>query len=129
MSHKPPAGRRSRTISPRTTPCLFPFVCVACRKSFKRALPAAEPYERPCPACEQPAVALSRKFRVPPRDDDEQWRKVALLVAHGFRFERVYEPVPGEPRTLRQVEYPERLRDTRAWLKRYGHLAPRSTGR
>lgn len=43
---------------------------------------------------------MSTDFKAPPKNDDDQWRKVAALIAAGFRFERVGEPYPS---TLSEV--------------------------
>ena len=53
---------------------------------------------------------MGRSFRAPKRTDQEQWNKVRLLFAYGFRFFS-YRSFPKAPRL------PERLRDVRAFLR------------
>jgi hypothetical protein len=92
---------------------MFPFACFHCRRSFKRSY---EPNvgDRPCPHCGGLAVRLDRKFKAPPTDDCRQWAKVEYLVAHGFRFESVYNP----DGTL--VAYPDTLKEAEEFVKRHG---------
>jgi predicted RNA-binding Zn-ribbon protein involved in translation (DUF1610 family) len=90
---------------------LNPFVCVSCRRCFRRS--AAKTVERKCPTCGSIAVALGRKFKAPSREDDEQWRKVELLYSHGFRFQNVYDT------TGRLVRYPTSLKEARDFVRRY----------
>jgi hypothetical protein len=97
---------------------LFPFVCLDCRKVFKR------PFERkhatrPCPVCGKPATQLSRKFKPPKADDKAQWRKVRYLVEHGFLFQSIYD----EYHDGRVVPYPESLREARDWVTKWAHKA------
>jgi hypothetical protein len=95
---------------------LAPFVCLDCRRSFKRPWTKGITH-RPCPVCGKPAVCLSRKFKPPRATDDEQWEKVRLLVKHGFLFHSIY----GDDRAA--VRYPESLRDARDWVKKWAHKA------
>lgn len=63
---------------------------------------------------------MGRKFKAPRRDDDEQWRKVELLVDHGFLFERAYD----RPEIAR---YPRTLAEAREFVRRTGRKAIAAT--
>ena len=99
---KPRAGQASR----------FPFVCFACRKSFKYP---AQPEPRVCPQCRGPMERLSRKFSAPKSGDLMQWRKVQYLVEHGFRFHTAFVPVG--PGVSRSVDYPKTLQEAKAFVE------------
>jgi hypothetical protein len=90
----------------------FPFVCFACRKSFKYP---AQPEPRVCPQCRRPMERLSRKFSAPKSTDLMQWRKVQYLVEHGFRFHTAYVPVA--PGVSRSVDYPQTLQQAKAFVE------------
>jgi len=84
----------------------LPYACFACRRSFKRVVPASFFDQSPvltCPGCGGRAVGLSPKFKPPRRDDLEQWRKVRALVAGGCFFWG--------------GRYPERLSEVPAFLQ------------
>ena len=99
---KPGAGQAHR----------FPFVCFACRKSFKYP---AQPEPRVCPQCRGPMERLSRKFSAPKSKDLMQWRKVQYLVEHGFRFHTAYVPVA--PGVSRSVDYPKTMQEAKAFVE------------
>lgn len=99
---KPGAGQAYR----------FPFVCFACRKSFKYP---AQPEQRVCPQCRGPMERLGRKFSAPKSGDRMQWRKVQYLVEHGFRFHTAYVPVA--PGVSRSVDYPQTLQEAKAFVE------------
>ena len=90
----------------------FPFVCFACRKSFKYP---AQPEPRVCPQCRRPMERLSRKFSAPKSTDLMQWRKVQYLVERGFRFHTAYVPVA--PGVSRSVDYPQTLQQAKAFVE------------
>jgi hypothetical protein len=72
---------------------LVAHACFNCRKSFKRH----PTHEHVCPECGGPAYWMGRAFKAPKQKDHEQWRKVQILYALGFRFHRYggnYEPLP-----------------------------------
>lgn len=100
------------------TTLFYPFVCFACRKSFKRVWPLTGAGTRPCPECGGPSVGLSRKFRAPPRSDVAQWKKVQFLVESGFRFGSLHDE-----RGVR-VSYPRTLQEAKAFVARYGDNVP-----
>lgn len=95
---------------------LSPFVCVDCRRSFKRRWTKGLTH-RPCPVCGKPAICLDRKFKPPRATDDEQWEKVRLLILHGFVFQSIY----GDDHAT--VRYPASLREARQWVKTWAHKA------
>jgi predicted RNA-binding Zn-ribbon protein involved in translation (DUF1610 family) len=97
---------------------ISPFVCVSCRKSFKRPWQDAV-YHRPCPSCGNPAIQVSRKFKPPKADDLEQWEKVQLLIEHGFLFQSIYD----DTQSGRNVPYPKTLKDAREWINKWAHKA------
>ena len=97
---------------PGTEPAYrFPFVCFACRKSFKYP---AQPEPRVCPQCRGPMERLSRKVSAPKSGDVMQWRKVQYLVERGFRFHTAYVPVA--PGVSRSVDYPRTLQEAKAFV-------------
>ena len=112
------SNQRERGAYP---PYLFPSVCFTCRKSFKR--PPTEATLR-CPQCAGALVQLSRKFSAPRSKDREQWSKVQALVSAGFRFQSLYEPIPGG-RGGNKVAYPSRLSEVQEFILRYSCLLPR----
>jgi hypothetical protein len=90
---------------------LHPFACFSCKRSFKRS--AARSVERTCPHCGSVAVAMNRKFKPPPRSDEDQWRKVEFLYKPGFRFQRVYDEQGMS------VRYPATLEEARQFVRRF----------
>ena len=92
----------------------FPFVCFACRKSFKFPTITTP---RLCPQCRSPMAMLSRKFSAPRSGDIPQWKKVQFLVENGFRFYPVYERV--EPGGLRVVPYPATLKEAKNFVETF----------
>ncbi len=97
---------------------LFPHVCFACRKSFKK--PRSQE-QRACPQCGGQLIALSRKFAAPKISDIEQWKKVQYLVVHGFLFQPVYER--GEDGVLYRVSYPDNLEEATEFVLKYQEQA------
>ncbi|MEL6553079.1 MAG: hypothetical protein AAFQ63_06375 [Cyanobacteria bacterium J06621_11] len=93
---------------------LFPFVCLTCRKSFKK--PQA-PSLRTCPQCRGELIALSRKFLPPKADNVKQWEKIAYLVEHGFLFQGIYGP--HESGGLLRMKYPETLKEAKQFVEDY----------
>ena len=92
---------------------LHPYVCLACRHTFRRT--GGPLVDKVCPNCRGKAIGLSRKFRAPARTDVEQWAKVEMLIQHGFRFFPVYDE-RGQP-----TPYPRTLRAAREFVR---HLKP-----
>ena len=90
---------------------LLPHACFHCRKSFKKPQ-NQEP--RLCPQCGSGLVQLNRKFSAPKTTDVEQWKKVEFLVAHGFRFQSVYEQ--REDGGKYKVDYPTTLAEARTFV-------------
>ncbi|MGJ7498236.1 hypothetical protein ACSFA8_24665 [Variovorax sp. RT4R15] len=94
---------------------LFPHVCFACRKSFKKPM---RTLTRLCPQCHGPMVMLSRKFAAPKMTDVDQWRKVEFLLNHGFRFQSMHEQPSGS-----LVQYPATLVEAELFVERYARRA------
>lgn len=97
----------------------FPFVCFVCRKSFKYPANLAE---RRCPQCRGGMVMLSRKFSAPKAKDRDQWKKIQLLVEHGFRFYPVYKPVAGG---WQAVRYPQLLNEVAEFVRDFAAQVPK----
>lgn len=96
--------RRSWNFFPRSPDnYLFPHVCFACRKSFKRIYPEKDEV-RKCPICAEICIPLSRNFKAPRKDDKEQWEKVEFLVNNGFRFFSHYKRADGSPIPIDTLE-------------------------
>ena len=84
---------------------LISYVCIDCRKVFKRqSVPGNDVFK--CPHCSGTAHNVGRKFKAPKRTNEEQWQKVALLLASGFRFNTIYEDGTAirYPRTLKEAQ-------------------------
>ncbi len=101
----------------------YPYVCFACRSSFKRWVSwkfEERPLTLTCPRCGHKAVCLSRKFKPPKRSNTMQWEKVRALVIGGCFFHSYADPYPE---TLKEV--PAFLRKRRAQIseqvRRYPH--------
>lgn len=81
-------------------PCMSHYACLPCRHTAKHPLEAAESGPH-CPLCRAPMTNLGRDFKAPRRADNNQWRKVALLVEAGITFDSCGCTGPGyRPRTL-----------------------------
>ena len=87
------------------------FACLDCRKSFKRVFTLSKecPSELPCPDCGGAAHNFGRHFKAPKKSDLKQWKKVAFLFEHGFRFQRIrigsgHHDVVPYPKTLEQAK-------------------------
>jgi DNA-directed RNA polymerase subunit RPC12/RpoP len=98
---------------------LHPYVCLACRKSFKRKW--IEEFQagmgmpdKTCPHCGGVAIGLSRNFKAPPMNDIQQWAKVAYLIKNGFRFHHQYDE------SGQAVPYPATLADAKKFVLLYG---------
>jgi len=84
---------------------LVAHACFECRKCFKLDPDG----EHRCPTCRRKLLLMGRSFRSPARDNREQWQKVQMLYAYGFRF--VGYRRGGE-------RLPQRLRDVGEFVKR-----------
>jgi hypothetical protein len=99
----------------RSSPYLHPFVCVGCRRAFKRS--GQDRDEAPRPGCGGRAILVSRKFKPPRRGDARQWAKVAALLNLGFRFDTIYD---AEGAVIR---YPSTAQGIPAFVKRVEQVA------
>lgn len=61
---------------------------------------------------------MGRNFKAPARSDDQQWRMVKFLHAHGFSFQTVYDG------SGKQVRYPETLDEAKRFVLLYSPQAP-----
>ena len=89
---------------------LFPYVCFACRKAFKREY-AEGALAKVCPHCGGQTHVAGRNFKPPKRTDDAQWEKVRLLFANGFRFFTLHEA------NGKRVRYPTSLSEAHAFIE------------
>jgi len=64
---------------------------------------------------------LNRKFSAPKATDLRQWRKVALLVEHGFVFHSVYRSTPDGRHT--RAAYPKNLAEVPAFAAEFASQA------
>jgi hypothetical protein len=93
---------------------LFPHACFACRKVFRK------PYSeegRICPECAAPMTTLGRKFHTPKTGDRAQWKKVHVLVEHGFTFDSVYRATESGGKVA--VPYPRTLAEVPAFVAEF----------
>ncbi len=93
-----------------------PFVCLACRKSFKRPRHLEAPA---CPDCGKPTVGLSEKFQAPPQKDVAAWKVVAFLIEHGFRYHSIRERTASGGSRLVSKAYPRTIEAAREFVVRY----------
>src|SRR5688572_1968016 len=83
-NRKPPVAQTDS----RHPTYLIAHACFSCRKSFKLAPRSQAERPPPCPQCSKSLREMGRAFRAPPLRNKAQWRKLELLVAAGFRFDR-----------------------------------------
>src|SRR5215211_3075041 len=94
----------------------MPYICFACRRSFKRPRKYATEGDRAeCPACHGESIALHPHFKAPRKDDLKQWQKVEFLVRNGFYFWRLRD----RENENAVIAYPDTLHEARAWVKRW----------
>lgn len=110
----PPIQLPSKGTNLRGPTYLFPYVCFACRKTFRKP-PAKAAVS--CPECAHPMVMLNRKFSSPKQRDAEQWEKVQQLVALGFYFFSVYRTTANGKNI--SVPYPARLSEVPAFAEEF----------
>src|SRR4026208_2377632 len=90
------------------------FPCFRCRKAFKqvsryemrRPMPVDAEGKRlcPCPECGTLMQNMGLDFKAPRQSDIRQWKKVALLFAHGYAYHSCGCSGPGpRPALLREV--------------------------
>ncbi len=87
------------------------YACLPCRKAWKGPWPAG--VDQPtCSACGEVATTMGRDFKPPKRRNEQQWRKLELLVSEGITFDscgcgRRADP---PPRTLAQARRAQQQR-------------------
>ncbi|WP_430457966.1 hypothetical protein [Rheinheimera sp.] len=103
------------------TPYNMAFACLSCRKSFKREFNLAEekPKELKCPECGGVAHNLGRHFKAPKKNNLKQWQKIAFLLEHGFRFQKICI----EENSIETVPYPETLEAAKEFVVKYKNYA------
>lgn len=87
------------------------YACFHCRTSVKWPRdahrpppPEATPAAVKCARCGEPMALMGRDFHAPRQRDVRQWRKVELLLRHGYRYNSCGCGGPGyRPRTLSEV--------------------------
>jgi len=86
------------------------YACFDCRVAFKK-----DDFQcgevTPCPNCGGDMHQMGWSFKAPRRRDANQWKKVQILFAEGFRFF-------GEGHSDSEP-LPEALRDVPAFLQRH----------
>jgi hypothetical protein len=99
-------------VLPKGADYAMSFACLNCRTSNKRhfdGYPCDYPKTMLCPVCKGESFNLGRNFKPPRKNDLSQWKKVELLVAHGFLFQKIrldkdsYDSVPY-PKTLAEAK-------------------------
>ncbi len=95
---------------------MSPFVCLKCRKTFKRHHRNDENF-KPCPNCGMKAIKFDVRFRAPKKTDSKQWKKVEFLTQNGFVFQKVYQKM--ETGGLMRVNYPSTLEEAREFVRLY----------
>ena len=83
------------------------FICIACRTTGRDAVAAI------CPLCRQSMHNMGPAFRTPRKRNDNEWRKLQLLIEHRLQYFRWRCDCVGcssnkVPRTLS------------SWMHRYG---------
>jgi hypothetical protein len=103
------------------TPYNMAFACLDCRKSFKREFNLAKgcPSELKCPECGGMAHNFGRHFKAPKKNDLKQWKKVAFLFEHGFRFQKIR--IGSGHHDV--VQYPETLEQAKEFVVKYQEYA------
>lgn len=114
------------------------YACLDCRVSFKKPRTdlsrEAETAVFPCPNCGSPLQYMGRSFKAPRRTAVVQWRKLALLIQHGYRFESQWatNPLPKSMRELNELlnnEKPTRNMTRRRWETLKREQASKEVGR
>lgn len=139
------AAHRRLTATPDaagTVPCMCRYsaavhpvptslVCLTCRIAVSQI-----PFRGPGPTCGRcagPLIDAGRDFAAPPRRDVRQWRKVALLLEAGVRFDSCGCAGPGRrPGTLADAKMWQRdvaRRDQASQTMRSGDARARRLAR
>ena len=64
---------------------LVAHACFTCNKSFKKSTEDRN-IKHKCPECAGTIYEMGRSFKAPKKTDKQQWEKVRLLYAAGYRF-------------------------------------------
>ena len=105
------------------TPYRMAFACLSCCKSFKRKVDLYKEYKMDlnCPDCGGLAHNFGRHFKAPKKSDKKQWQKIAFLLEHGFRFQKIRFS-GGHHNT---VSYPNTLEEAKEFVVKYRKYAVR----
>jgi hypothetical protein len=98
------------------------FVCLTCRTSNMRHFdmpPNQYPKNSECPVCKSVTFNLGRHFKAPKKSDTSQWKKIQLLVDHGFLFQKIRL----DPNDYESVPYPETLSEAKDFVIKYREWA------
>lgn len=83
------------------------YACFDCRVSFKKPRLFEIDITKlnyPCPNCGKRLNYMGRSFQPPRRNATRQWRIVAQLHTHGYRFESLAnDPLPRTQRELEEL--------------------------
>jgi len=92
----------------------YAFVCLTCRKSFKRYCPIDENVDKlACPHCGKVSYNFGRNFHTPKTSDSAQWEKIEFLFNNGFRFQKIYNA------SYQTIPYPKTLDEAKDFVKKY----------
>ena len=95
----------------------YAFVCLACKKSFKRNCNTSEYIEELiCPDCGKTTYNYGRNFHVPKINDEQQWKKIQFLFKNGFRFQRIYDTSKNYNQI---IQYPKTLNEAKDFVIKY----------
>ncbi|WP_076375828.1 hypothetical protein [Mucilaginibacter lappiensis] len=87
---------------------------------------ATEVRDATCPHCGKVMTYMSYNFRPPRKSDNTKWETVRYLVAHGFIYNHIYEPIPDNPNgATRTAIYPETLREAKEFVEKHKKIGER----
>ena len=109
--------------SPKKDSYLTKYLCLNCRRTFKR--PVEGKGERPCPHCKLTAVRMGHKFRPPRLSAYREWEVIKYLVNNGFYYDSI--PIKDEHgNEIGLVSYPLTMDDAKEFVQEYKeHALPR----
>lgn len=103
-------------------------VCFACRKAVNVPYGATGPGR--CTDCAAELVGLPHRFRPPKKREAAKWAAARYLVEHGFYYQHLAPGhYPGWAITKfgNYVQYPEKLREAKEFVEKYGASTGRTT--
>ncbi len=80
-----------------------------------------------CPGCGKEMKIMTHRFRPPKNSENHKWELVEYLVLNGFKYQRIYEKIEEKGKTtyLKQVAYPENLKEAKIFVEKYRDQAIR----